>query len=74
MKIKTSAELGQIIQTIRKKQKLTQGELAASSGVGVRFIVDLEKGKPTAAIGKAIKVIQMLGIEIDLKPPKVSEE
>ena len=74
MKIITSAELGKVIQETRKKQNLTQGDLAATSNVGVRFIVDLEKGKPTAALGKTLKVIKMLGIEIDLKIPVADKE
>ena len=74
MIIKNAAELGKIIQKTRKSQDLTQPQLAAGSGVGVRFIVDLEKGKETAALGKTLKVIRKLGIDIDLKTPAIDKE
>jgi transcriptional regulator with XRE-family HTH domain len=44
----TTVEIGEIIRSTRKSQKLRQDELAGAAGVGVRFIVDLEAGKPTA--------------------------
>ncbi|MDR3244790.1 MAG: helix-turn-helix transcriptional regulator [Elusimicrobiota bacterium] len=74
MIINNVSDIGKIIKEIRKKQNLTQPQLAATSGVGVRFIVDLEKGKETAAIGKTLKVIKMLGIDIEFKLPKMNEE
>lgn len=62
--IKTSQDVGTLIQTTRKAQKLTQTELAATAGVGVRFIVDLEKGKDTCQLGKTLRVLHMLGIDL----------
>lgn len=60
----SSEILGSLVQQARKSQNLTQTQLAASCGVGVRFIVDLEKGKPTCALDKSLKVVQMLGIKL----------
>jgi len=74
MIINNVSDIGKIIKETRKKQNLTQPQLAATSGVGARFIVDLEKGKETAAIGKTLKVIKMLGIDIEFKLPKMNEE
>ena len=56
-----SAALGQIIREGRKAQGLLQVELAAASGVGVRFLVELERGKPTAQLGRALTVLATLG-------------
>lgn len=69
MIVHTSSELGKVIKEIRKKQNLTQIELAAASGVGTRFLIELEQGKATASLEKTLTVIKMLGIEIDLKIP-----
>ncbi|MDR2609258.1 MAG: helix-turn-helix transcriptional regulator [Rickettsiales bacterium] len=63
-------EIGKIIKELRVRQKINQSQLAAVAGVGVRFIVDLEKGKETASLGKTLKVINMLGIEINFKIPE----
>jgi hypothetical protein len=46
--------------------------LALTSGTGLRFIIDLEKGKDTCQIGKVFTVLQTLGIKIALTPPAVS--
>ena len=40
-----------------------------TAGTGLRFIIDLEKGKPTCEIGKALTVLQTLGIDMTLVPP-----
>ncbi len=40
---------------------LTQSELALAAGVGLRFMVDLEAGKPTLSLGHVLKVIHVLG-------------
>ena len=46
------AALGRTVRETRRALGLTQPKLALSAGVGVRFLVDIEKGKPTAQIGK----------------------
>ena len=61
MKIKTTKELGTVIRVRRKQLKINQKELAMTCGTGLRFIVDLEKGKPSCQIGKALQVLQALG-------------
>lgn len=63
----TTKELGEIVKKVRKAQGLTQPQLAMASGTGIRFIVDLEAGKGTCQIGKALNVIQTLGLAIDLR-------
>jgi y4mF family transcriptional regulator len=57
-------KLGEMIKKARKEQGLTQEQLAATTGVGVRFIRELEQGKESCHIGKALTVVAMLGIDI----------
>ena len=64
MKITTVKELGVLVKKERKCQGMTQAQLAGACGTGVRFIVDLEKGKDTCATGKALLVVKMLGITL----------
>ena len=54
-------ELGSAVKEARKKTNLTQAELAFAAGVGVRFIGELEGGKPTAQLGKIMQVLAALG-------------
>lgn len=61
----TAKELGEIACKARKSQGLTQAQLAMASGTGVRFIVDFEAGKETCQLGKALTVLQTLGLTVD---------
>jgi len=65
--IRSPQQLGTALQEARKQLGLTQPRLALAAGVGVRFIVDLEAGKPTLQLGKLMKVIDALGGEILLR-------
>ena len=73
MKIKTTEQLGTEIRTWRKQLKITQKELAMTCGTGMRFIVDLEKGKPTCQTGKTLQVMQALGLVIETTNPGSDE-
>lgn len=63
----TAAQLGAAIRSRRRQMGITQKELAMTCGTGLRFIVDLEKGKPTCQIGKTLQVLQALGLVIEMK-------
>lgn len=65
MKIISTEQLGTEIRARRKQLKVTQKELAMTCGTGLRFIVDLEKGKPTCQIAKILQVLQALGLVIE---------
>jgi HTH-type transcriptional regulator/antitoxin HipB len=62
--------LGQLVRETRKALGATQKDLALTSGTGIRFIIDLEKGKPTAQLGKVMIVLQNLGLRMELKAPE----
>jgi len=65
----TPAQWGATIRKVRKSLGVTQKNLALTSGTGLRFIIDLEKGKETCQLGKTLRVMQTLGIKITLTPP-----
>jgi HTH-type transcriptional regulator / antitoxin HipB len=68
MKMKTTEQIGMAIRMRRKQLKITQKELAMTCGTGLRFIVDIEKGKPTCQIDKTLQVLQALGLAIETTP------
>ncbi len=70
--INSSKDIGQIIRQARKKLGVTQRDLALIAGTGLRFIIDLEKGKDTCQIGKILQVLQVLGIQCTLSSTEVS--
>ena len=65
----TAVQLGDIIKKTRKAQGLTQTQLAAASGVGLRFLVDLERGKGSSHLDKTLQVLATLGCRIDIAAP-----
>lgn len=70
----TPKDLGKIVRDTRKKLGVTQKDLALTSGTGLRFVIDLEKGKETCQIGKALTILQTLGIKLLLTPPATPTE
>ena len=64
--IRSPQQLGDALRVARKQIGLTQPQLALAAGVGVRFIVDLEAGKPTLRLENVLRVIDALGGEIQL--------
>lgn len=68
----TPEDIGKLIKKTRKDLGVTQETLALTSGTGLRFIIDLEKGKATCQFGKALIVLRTLGIKIALTPPPAS--
>ena len=74
MRITNTAEFGKLIRDARKKINLTQADLAAASGIGERFIRELEKGKPSCQFEKALLVAQMLGIKLNATLPILEDE
>lgn len=55
------AALGAAVLAARHRLGLTQPQLALAAGVGVRFIVELEAGKPTVRLETLLKVVHALG-------------
>jgi y4mF family transcriptional regulator len=69
MKIIDAKSLGQAIREQRRRLKVTQKDLAMASGTGLRFIIDLEKGKPTCQLGKAMEIVRALGLNMEICEP-----
>lgn len=65
--IRSPQQLGAALRAARKQLGLTQPQLALAAGVGVRFVVELEAGKPTVRLEGVLRVIDALGGEILLE-------
>ena len=59
--IPSPAALGIATCAARKQLGLTQPQLALASGVGVRFVVEMEAGKPTLRLEHILRVLHALG-------------
>jgi y4mF family transcriptional regulator len=58
----------QFIKQRRKRLGLTQREMAARAGVGLRFVRDLEQGKPTIRLDKINQVLGLFGHKMGPMP------
>ena len=67
MKITDAKSLGQAIRARRKELNYTQAYMSEFTGLSVTFISDLERGKPTAEIGKTIHLINILGMDLSVE-------
>ncbi len=64
----TTQAFGECVKKRRKELRMKQSDLALVSGTGTRFISDLENGKSTCELGKALGVAANLGMELVFDP------
>ena len=62
--MKELSKLSQYVKSMRKQYGLTQQDLSDKSGVGLRFIRDLEQGKKTLRMDKVNEVLRLFGAEL----------
>lgn len=72
VRISDVGEIGRAVRAARKAQGLTQREFADISGVGVRFLSELERGKPTAEVGLVLEVLADAGYDVVLQRRQLS--
>lgn len=68
IKVRSSVEFGAVVREQRKRLALKQLDIAGLGNTGNRFIVELENGKPTVQLQKALDVIDLLGLEVIVRP------
>ena len=66
MKITSVVDFGKAIQQQRKRMGYTQAYLAEVTGFSTSFISNLETGKVTAELGKAIFLANLLGLDVEM--------
>jgi y4mF family transcriptional regulator len=59
-------DIGKRIRELRKAAKITQPELSERAGVGLRFIRELERGKPTVRLDKVKQVLEFFGYHLEV--------
>jgi y4mF family transcriptional regulator len=70
IEIVTPDQLGQALRAARKARGLRLEDLALAAGVGVRFLSELERGKPTARLAETLRVAAALGVRLSLEDPR----
>ena len=70
----TATDIGTAVRKKRKEDGLTLADAAALCGVGYRFMSDLENGKETVQVGKVLKVLTALGLDMTIEARKWPNE
>jgi transcriptional regulator with XRE-family HTH domain len=66
--VETVADLGRFVREHRKSRRLTLETVAGLANVGLRFLSEFERGKKTAEVGKVLKTLTVLGLEVIVRP------
>jgi HTH-type transcriptional regulator/antitoxin HipB len=66
----TPKDLGAALRRVRRARGLRQEDLALAAGVGLRFIGELERGKPTVRLAETLRVASALGVELTIEDPR----
>lgn len=67
-KIKTADELGSLIRAFRQSKHFTLERVSGLTRLSMRFLSELERGKEAAELGKALSLLNKLGLEVIVQP------
>lgn len=66
--VRTVEELGRLARAHRKDRHLTLETVSGLGNLSIRFLSEFERGKGTAEIGKVLKALHILGLEVVIQP------
>ncbi len=69
--VRNSTELGKLARAHRKSRAMPLEKIAGLGNLGIRFLSEFERGKETAEIGKVLKALQTLGLEVVIQPRRI---
>ena len=66
--IRSAEDLGKLVRAHRKQRKLTLETISGLGNLSTRFLSEFERGKETAELGKVLKALRTLGLEVVIQP------
>lgn len=70
--IRSAEDLGKLVRAHRKQRKLTLETISGLGNLSTRFLSEFERGKETAELGKVLKALRTLGLEVVIQPRRVA--
>jgi len=67
-RIRTATDLGRLVRAHRKDKGLTLETVSGLGNLSTRFLSEFERGKETAEIGKILKALRTLGLDVIVQP------
>lgn len=68
--ITSPADLGTAVRAARKARGLRLEDVALAAGVGLRFVSELERGKPSVRLQETLRVMAALGLTLEVRDPR----
>lgn len=65
--LRSTEDISRLVKERRKALGYTQSDVASFCGVGLRFLSELENGKETLQLGKVLKVMSILGLDLSAR-------
>jgi len=65
--VKTAEDLGSAVRQARRAQGLRLEDVALAAGVGIRFVSELERGKPSVRLSQTLSVLAAVGLRISVE-------
>lgn len=66
MRVRSTRDAAAVVRGRRKELGLSQADVAARTGVSRKWIYEFEAGKPTAELGLVIRVLERLGLDLEV--------
>lgn len=66
--VRTVEDVGRLARDHRKERGLTLETVSGLSNLSIRFLSEFERGKATAEVGKVLKALGILGLEVVIRP------
>ncbi len=66
--VQSAGELGKLVRAHRKQRRLTLETVSGLGNLSTRFLSEFERGKETAELGKVLKALRTLGLEVIIRP------
>lgn len=70
--VRSAGELGRIVRAHRKNRRLTLETVSGLGNLSPRFLSEFERGKETAEIGKILKALRTMGLEVVIQPRRTT--
>lgn len=68
--VRTPSDLGRVARAAREAQGLRLEDVSLAAGVGIRFVSELERGKPSVRLAETLRVLAAVGIRLSAEEPR----
>lgn len=67
-RVRSSAEVGKLCRHERSRRGLTLADVHETTGLSTRFMSEFERGKEHASLGRALRALESLGLDVIVLP------